>query len=319
MTFHFRRSLFGIGLIALSACAQQSSSPVTPLAPASYAALGASDAVGVGASVPCGTNTPTNPSCPGGTGYVPKIAMMLENSGRSIDLTDLGISSAVIGPDIKALGNRYGTLSTDLCQPRGSSDAIPADFLTNEVPDLPIKAGFVTIFTGANDAIALAEALGCGAGGSTATTEQAFIAIEATAFASDYASIIAAVKRSSPAAHIVVANIPNLAAIPLGLTEPATARQALQALSVAIDTAIDRLTTVDIPVVDLLCNSQSYIATNYSSDGFHPNDVGYASIASLMEPLLVSDTVTPLSPNCAQAALMSTNTQGFGSFTVRMP
>jgi hypothetical protein len=105
----------------------------------------------------------------------------------------------------------------------------------------------------------------------------------------------------------------------VGLTESATARQALQALSVAIDTAIDRLTTVGVPVVDLLCNSQSYVATNFSSDGFHPNDAGYALMASLMEPLLVSDTATPLSPNCAQAALMSTSTQGFGRFMVRTP
>jgi len=29
--------------------------------------------------------------------------------------------------------------------------------------------------------------------------------------------------------------------------------------------------------VDLLCDARSYQASNYSSDGFHPNAAGYAA------------------------------------------
>ena len=39
------------------------------------------------------------------------------------------------------------------------------------------------------------------------------------------------------------------------------------------------LVGLNVTVVDLLCNARSYQASTYSSDGFHPNDTGYAYIA----------------------------------------
>ena len=33
-------------------------------------------------------------------------------------------------------------------------------------------------------------------------------------------------------------------------------------------------------VIDLMCDSRAYQAVNYFSDGFHPNDTGYAFIAA---------------------------------------
>jgi lysophospholipase L1-like esterase len=317
MKIRIRSLMYCVGFIALFACSQQTS---TPTVAGTYTAIGASDAVGLGASVPCGTATSTTSACVGGTGYVPKIATLLSNTGNPIVLTDLGISGAVIGPDIASVGNLYGDTSTNQCMARSGDDAITADFLSNEVPKLPANAAYVTIFAGTNDAIALANALGCGAGGSTLTTQQAFITAQTTAFATDYARLIAAVKSSSPNAHIVVANIPNLAAIPFGAQQSATARQALQALSVAFDTVINNLTTQGIPVADVLCSSQSYLASNFSTDGLHPNDSGYAFLASLMEPLLLSNTPASLSTSCSQAALAgTTQQQSMSAFTVRIP
>jgi lysophospholipase L1-like esterase len=304
--------------VIVSACAGHHAQSVPPVS-ASYAAIGASDAVGIGASVPCGTTTPTNPACPGGTGYVPKIAALLAGGGISVLLTDLGISSAVIGPNIKNLGNLYGTVSGDLCQARTGSDVIPADFLTNEIPNLPSNGAYVTIFAGANDVVALTNALGCGAGGTTTSTQLAFITAEATAFANDYAALLAAVKKASPNAHIVVANLPNLAGIPVGLAQSTTVQQALQTFSVSFDTVIDGLTALNIPVVDLLCSTQTYASANYSSDGFHPNDAGYAVLGSLMEPLLLSGTVTSLSTNCSQATLAGALKNPFSQFRLRVP
>jgi lysophospholipase L1-like esterase len=288
--------------------------------PVSYAALGASDAVGVGASVPCGTTISTNPTCPGGTGYVPKIAALLADGGHPVVLSDLGLRTAVIGPDIKNLGNLYGTTPADMCTPRtGSSDIVPSDILSDEIPNLPLNGAYVTILAGADDVIVLAGALGCGAGGTTLAAQLAFIAAEASAFANDYAAMIVAVKKASPNASIVVANLPNLAGIPLGLAQPTAARQALQAFSIAFDTVIDSLAAQNIPVADLLCSTQTYAPANFFSDGLHPNDSGYALLASLMEPLLLSKAVTPLSTTCSQASLASAYTKPFSRFTLAVP
>jgi hypothetical protein len=43
---------------------------------------------------------------------------------------------------------------------------------------------------------------------------------------------------------------------------------------------VNPLLSSSIVVVDLMCDSRSYIPSNYSSDGLHPNDAGYAYIAS---------------------------------------
>jgi lysophospholipase L1-like esterase len=284
-----------------------------------YAGIGASEAVGIGASAPCGLLTPILPACPGGTGYVPKIAALLAAAGISAPLTDLGISGAVIAADIRTQGNLYGTVTVDKCQARTGFDIILSDFLTDEVPKLPDGVAYVTIIAGANDAIALTSALGCGAGGGTAATQQAYISNAATLFAKDYAALLTAVKQANPNAQIVVANIPNLAGIPSELAKSTTERQALQEFSIALDTVIDALTAQNIPVVDLLCMPSSYASANFASDGFHPNDAGYAIIASQMEPLLLSRAVSPLSATCAQATLASASKKAFSRFTLHVP
>ena len=74
------------------------------------------------------------PACPGGTGYVPDLAKFLAGSGAAVTLNDLGISGAVLGPDVLTTVNMYGALGTaDQCMPRTAGvDAYPADFITSE-------------------------------------------------------------------------------------------------------------------------------------------------------------------------------------------
>ncbi len=92
------------GGLILYACGGSSDGSPTGPTPGNgvfYTAIGASDSVGLGASVPC-----TSPSCPGGTGWVPVLARRL-----GATLNNLGISGAVIGPDIQRWGFGMGVTS----------------------------------------------------------------------------------------------------------------------------------------------------------------------------------------------------------------
>ena len=117
-------------VLVLAACAKNTAVPPTVSTQVFYTAIGASDAVGYNASIPC-ANPPAIavPTCPGGTGYVPVLARTLAANGATVTLDDRGISGAVIGPDILATGNLYGSQgSAAPCQPRTGNDVIPADF-----------------------------------------------------------------------------------------------------------------------------------------------------------------------------------------------
>ena len=97
----------------------------TPKPVVAYTAIGASDAVGYGATKPCTTATPAlgaaDPTCLGitGTGYVPVLARSLEAAGSTVTLDDLGYSGAVTGPDILATVNSYGFAGTPTQCPPG--------------------------------------------------------------------------------------------------------------------------------------------------------------------------------------------------------
>jgi lysophospholipase L1-like esterase len=103
----------------------------------------------------------------------------------------------------------------------------------------------------------------------------------------------------------LVANLPNFSQIPVGLAlaaqDPA-AGQALAAVSVSFDlNVINKLAASGIPVADLLCNPTSYQASNFYTDGFHPNDSGYAALAAVLYADLIA--TSPPAPNnsCTEA------------------
>jgi lysophospholipase L1-like esterase len=270
-----------------------------------YTAIGASDAVGYGASVPC-ANPPTVavPTCPGGTGYVPDLAKLLAKSGAVVTLNDLGISGAVIGPDILTTVNTYGALGTaDQCMPRTAGvDAYPADFITAELPHLTGTETLVTVFAGGNDTNGIANAAGCmAAANPPATTEQieAFVTSEIGAFGADMETLLGTVHAKAPNAKIYVANLPNFALIPVGQAQSLATQELLSTISVGIDLqVIDPLAATGTPVIDLLCNPQSYVPANFYTDGFHPNDAGYAAFAAAFYAQITATTPTAPSSSC---------------------
>jgi lysophospholipase L1-like esterase len=277
-----------------------------------YTAIGASDAVGYGASVPCTKAVPPNgaadPSCFGktGTGYVPDLARKLASIPATVTLDDLGYSGAVLGADIRATVNTYGLpTSATPCFP--VANQYPVDFITYELPQVSAASKIVTIFAGGNDTVGLVNAAACqGLAGATATQQAAFLNAEIAAFGTDLAALINGIKGVSPSAKIVIANLPNFALIPLGKAQTADVAAALGAVSTAIDLKIiDPLVTSGIPVVDLLCDPSSYVAANFYSDGFHPDDAGYAVIASLFASQINAAVPAVPQTTCSYATTLS--------------
>ena len=96
-------------------------------------------------------------------------------------------------------------------------------------------------------------------------------------------------------AKIVVANLPNFAGIPFAQTpQVAPVKPLLQAVSVGIDTNVYQPAfALGVPVVDLLCNPSSYNPANFYTDGFHPNDAGYAALAQAFVAQIQAAKPTP--------------------------
>ena len=53
-----------------------------------------------------------------------------------------------------------------------------------------------------------------------------------------------------------------------------------------------------------MCDPRTYLASNYSSDGFHPNDAGYAYIASEVVKAATSIFHPRPKNSCAQMSLV---------------
>jgi lysophospholipase L1-like esterase len=235
--------------------------------------VGASDAIGIGSSVPCVPFTP----CPDGRGYVPSVARELERQGRTVTLTNLGVPGAVLSPAIQALGNQYG---------RG----IPGNFLDQELPFVPRTSTLVTVFAGGNDTNAVAAAIDRGAGGSDVG---AFVDTQVREFGTDYASLVRGIRSRASGARVIVLNLPNFAGLPYTSGYSRDRKQWMERISVGFGRQANALASEGAIVVDLLCDPRSYQAGNYSSDGFHPNDAGYAYLTGLV---VQAATATPGSP-----------------------
>lgn len=257
-----------------------SPSPPAPGAPVYYTAVGASDAIGYGSTSPCIPFT----DCPNGAGYVQIIARQLREQGSTVTLVNLGIPGAVIGPGVQALAAQYGR-------------SVPSNFIDGEAPFVPRNSTLVTIFAGGNDVNTIGATIRSGAG---AGDPWSFIDQQVKAFGTEYATLIARIKERAPSARIVVANLPNFAAIPMTSGFTLEERQMMQKISVGISTqVINPLAGQGIPVVDLLCSGQFANPAIFSSDGFHPNDNGYAILASEMMNAIRASGVTAPASSCA--------------------
>jgi lysophospholipase L1-like esterase len=251
--------------------------PGTPIV---YAAVGASDAIGYGSSAPCVPFT----ACPDGRGYVPLAARELGSDGTTVTLTNLGIPGAVLSPAIQAIGNQYN---------RG----IPGNFLEQEAPFVPRASTIVSVFAGGNDTNAIGTAVDRGAGG---TDPHAYIDEQVRAFASDYAALVRGIRQRAPAARIVAMNLPNFAGLPFTARYTSAQKRYMQQISVGFSReGANALVGDGVVVVDLLCDPRSYQSSNYASDGFHPNDAGYAFLASELVRAIRTAGYPPPQADCS--------------------
>jgi lysophospholipase L1-like esterase len=248
-----------------------------------YTAIGASDANGVGASVACIPFT----ECQNGTGYVPVLARRLRTS-REVTLTNLGIPEAVLSPTIQAIAKANGR------------DVI-ANFVDRELPFVPSNSTLVTILGGPNDVLALGDSIEKGAAG---TNVRGYIDTQIAAFGADYDRLVKGIQERAPGVFIVILNMPNLAGLPFAVNAGQPRRQLLQALSVGFSREANRRAGTGVVVVDLMCDPSVYDPARYSSDGFHPNDAGYAYLAeSKLLPVVDGRSSSPAA-SCSQMTLV---------------
>jgi lysophospholipase L1-like esterase len=244
-----------------------STSPTAPTGPPAagstifYTAVGASDANGVGSSAECLPLTP----CPNGMGYVPVTVRALTALGFAVTNLNLGIPTTVIGGDLASLGAKYGRL-------------IVGNMIDNEMPFVQTNATVVTIFAGVNEINVITAALGGGEGGSD---PNGYIDTQVRAFGTDYQTLIAGIRTRAGNPRIVILNVPNAAGLPFLAGASLAQRQAAQRAAVGMSrSVVNPLASSSIAVVDLMCDARSYVASNYSGDGLHPNDAGYAFISA---------------------------------------
>ena len=274
--------LFATVLVA-SACGVVIN-PTTPSDPTSasavvYSAVGASDANGVGGSVPCLPYV----TCPDGTGYVQVIARKYSSAGKTVTLQNLGVPGAALSKTFQDIGNQVN---------RG----IVVNFLSDEMPFIKTDATLVTVFAGGNDANAVATAAKNGLGGVDPT---AWVNTQIQTFGRDMTSLVNGIKARAPKARIIILNLPNLAVMPYSSGNSASDNRALQAIAVGMNAQINATASLGATIVDLMCDSRVYSASIFSSDGFHPNDTGYSLFADLIFAAAATTSSTSPKSSCA--------------------
>ena len=194
-------------------------------------------------------------------------------------MSNLGVPTAVIGRDFELLGRQYNR-------------QILGNFIDQELPLVRQDTTLVTIFAGGNEVNTITAALGGGAG---AGNPAGYIDQQVAAFGADYATLLQGIRSRAGAARIVVLNVPNVAALPFLAGAPLAQRQAAQRAAVGMTTTVvNALTAQSVTVVDLMCDARSYQTVDaIPSDGFHPNDAGYAFIAA---EVVLAATTAPYPP-----------------------
>jgi lysophospholipase L1-like esterase len=240
--------------------------------------------MGHGSSFPC-----LGYDCLEGMGYVPVAARRLRSQGHEVRVTNLGIPGAVISRRFQDLSSRYG-------------NATVANFIDQEVPFVPRNATLVSIFAGPNDVNVITSALGAGAGGSDPV---GYIDQQVRAFQDDYAKLLGDLRNQAASARVVVLNVPNLGAMPYLARASLPQRQAAQRAAVRMTTTVvNPLVSQDIRVVDVMCEQRLYAAANLSSDGFHPNDAGYALLADELVRAITSSSYPAPRTSCPQMSVV---------------
>ncbi len=268
-----------------------SSSPTAPSGPPApgstinYTAVGASDANGVGSSGECVFLIP----CPNGMGYVPDTVRALTTAGFTVNNLNLGIPTTVIGSDFAQLGAKYGR-------------TIVGNMIDNEMSFVQPNATVVTIFAGVNEINTITTALGAGEG---ASDPNAYIDAQVKAFGVDYNTLIAGIRARAGSPHIIILNVPNVSGLPFLAGVSLAQREAAQRAAVGMTkTVVNPLVSSSISVVDLMCDARSYVASNYSGDGLHPNDAGYAFISGEVVKAITQSSYPSPQSSCSGMSIV---------------
>jgi lysophospholipase L1-like esterase len=283
-----RRYLFVFALLSLVACNKikslTSTSPTTPT-PAQglyYTAVGASDGIGFGGSAVC---VPLF-ECPNGTGYVQILHRRLAQGGQTVTHLNLSIPGAVLSRNIEDLSTSIGR-------------TVPGNFVERESPYVQTAATHVTVFAGGNDVNTIA--LGARARGGS--DPNGFADAQIRQWGIDLEDLITRIRARSANTRIVALNLPNLAASPYVASNTVDEKRLIQRVAVGLTDRINALTARNVLVVDLMCEPRLLLASSYASDGFHPNDSGYAIIADLVSPAFLNGTGATPNPSCPQRAI----------------
>jgi lysophospholipase L1-like esterase len=287
-----RMLLMSLGLAVLAASCNRDETPTTPTptpTPSNevfYSALAASDGIGFGGSAPC---VPFDPDCPNGTGYVYVIKRRFQSDGRTVSLSNRSLPGAVLSSAIQSLARDIGR------------NDIIGNFIDQIVPFVPGTSTHITIFAGGNDANVIAQAVRAGRGGSDV---RGFIDAQLRQWATDVEELVRRLRARAPNARIVAFNLPNLAGAPYLSRNPLEERSVMQRIAVGLSDRVNTLTSQNVQVADLMCDARVYDGGSFATDGFHPNDRGYALIAELGYPRLSTGAGAPPSSTCPQRTLV---------------
>lgn len=284
-----------VALLLVSACNQGTGTPDSPTAPTggtpagqsvSYTAIGASDGIGFGGSAPCVPFT----DCPNGTGYVQILSRQMAEGGRAVTHLNLSLPGAVLSPAIEQLAAAIGRPISPLA----------GNFIERQAPFVPTASTHITLFAGGNDTNTIGQAARAGHGGSD---PNGFVDTQIRQWGNDLVDLVARIRTRAPNARVVALNLPNLAAAPYVSGYTTTEKQLMQRVAVGLSDQVNALTGRNVLVVDLMCDPRLLQASSYSSDGFHPNDTGYAIIAEKVLPALRDGTAAAPSTSCAQRTI----------------
>jgi lysophospholipase L1-like esterase len=225
--------------------------------------------------------------CPNGTGYVQRVVRALRDGGRTVTILNLSVPGSVVGPEIEDLARQLG---------RGSI----GNFRERQMPFVSRESTLVTVFGGANDVNVVGNAIERGLGGGNPVGwGTAF----ATGFGRDIAAIVDGIRSRAPNAKIILLNPPNGAGLPYVADRPRDQLRILQAISVRFSAEANVQASRGVLVVDLMCDPRSYMPQNYSSDGFHPSDSGYAFMAEAVLTAVNASSLPPPRGDCPQMHL----------------
>ncbi len=220
-----------------------------------------------------------------GNGYVWVAARALRGQGYTVSVSSLGIPTTVISRSFAELALQYGR-------------TVVSNMIEGELPFVDRTSTLVTVFAGANEVNAITAALGGGAGGTNPT---AFIDAQTNAWANDFATLVNGIRSRAPQARIVILNVPNIGALPSEAGDSIDQKRAAQRASVRMTSVIDG--TGGVSIIDLMCDPRFYQPSSFSSDGFHPNDNGYALIGAEVARAVTSPSYPAPKTSCPQMTL----------------